>query len=184
MAINIAPQSRTVPLYQGDDLDTLNTLAAKVKRAEKNKPKPAKDDEDASDLLMSEADPLTEAQAEHDAFAEQAEARAVHVTLRSVARKTWRRLVTEHPPRKDSEEDKQIGVNDDTFGEALLPLCISGIRVGDEKQDYTDDELTEFIDSLSPAQFGLLYGTAFMLNSQANVGPDPKERLSSGATRH
>src|SRR5690606_34775721 len=52
------------------------------------------------------------------------------VTLRALGRKTWADLVRQHPPRDGDdvpeevrESDKQLGVNDESFGEAMLPLA-------------------------------------------------------------
>ena len=159
MSTVLMPRTATVLLFQGDDL-------AKIAELRK-----AAEAEQSDTRLMGE---LSAAQ-EHDEFVKEAEARAVRVVLKALGRKQWRNLVADHPPRKGVESDKALGVNDETFGDALVLASL------EEPEFASTGDAEEFLDSLRSADFDQLYHAAFALNRfQADA---PKADLTSRLTR-
>ena len=158
MSTTLTPRTSTVLLFQGDDL-------AKIAELRK-----AAEAEQSDTRLMGE---LSAAQ-EHDEFVKEAEARAVRVVLKALGRKQWRNLVAAHPPRPNVEADESLGVNDETFGEALVLASLV-------EPALSGTEAEEFLDSLRSADFDLLYATAFALNRFQ--GDAPKADLTSRLTR-
>lgn len=154
----LMPRTTTVLLFQGDDLARIEELRQAAENAA-GKPR------DLGDL-----DPAVE----HDEFVKEAEQRAVRVVLKALGRKQWRSLVAAHPPRPDVEADQSLGVNDETFGEALVLASL-------DEPALSGDEAEEFLDSLRSADFDRLYATAFALNRFQ--GDAPKADLTSRLTR-
>lgn len=158
----ITPRTRSILLLQGEDQDRLDELEAEVARLAPKKGQPQT--------------PLTSGEvSEHDAaieavesFCAEASERGVSVVLRAVGRKTWREFVAKHSPRPDHEADKAVGVNEETFPDALVPASIASPTF------TSDTERDAFLDALSSAQFDQLYYTAFALNR--TTGSDPKAR--------
>lgn len=173
MSINpLNPRTHTVTLFQGDDLAHLQSLADTVNAAQRDYDDAREDAKDAPPAGMLDEDPvadaksaLDEAKEAHDAYLADAEPRAIKVVMRALGRKTWRDLVNGHPPREGNEGDKVIGVNDETFGDALVPACIASPVF------TTTDERDAFLDSLTMAQFRSLYVTAFTLNTVEGATP-------------
>lgn len=166
-AVALTPRTATVTLYDGDDLARINTLrAAAEAAANKNTGGP-------SALAVDAAEWLGLAQ-EHDRFVTEATSRAVVVTLKALNRKTWRDLVAEHPPRDGVEGDERSMVNEETFPEVLVPVCITAPDFG------SDTDRDVFLNSLSSADFDNLYLTAWRLNRGSVV--DPKASLVSDLT--
>lgn len=168
----LSPRIHTVTLYQGDDLANLEALAQKVNALREELEDAKKDAKDAPPLLNGETDPVAEAKArladaevEHDNFLAQAEPRAVKIVLRALGRKTFRQLVDSHPPREGNDDDKNAGVNEDTFVEALVPLAIASPTFS------SDAEREAFLDSLTAAQFRSLYLWAYALNTVEGATP-------------
>lgn len=60
----------------------------------------------------------------------------VEFTLRAMPRPTWRAFLAEHPPRKDGdqvdERDKYVGVNTETFFDALVRRSTVSPELDDE----------------------------------------------------
>ena len=173
------PRTTAVVIYQGDDLAMLEELDEQVSKAQRDL-KSA--EADKTPRLMHERDTtadlreaLDSAQSDRDEFAAEAAKRGVRVILCSIGRK-WRGLVKAHPPRTDDEGetidgDKLIGVNMETFAEALVPMSIlSGVE-GDKQ---------EFIDSLTDFDFERLFLAAFHLNRSGSRA-DPTQRLVSAS---
>lgn len=154
----IKPREAVVTIYQGDYLDRIQHLEQKAEAAERAA--------DPTRSLMDVPEYLAIAE-EHDALVREAEESAIHVRLRALRRSEWKRMVSEHPPRKDSQSDLALGVNEDTFREALVPASLV------EPADFGEDDL----DYLSDADYGRLYLTAFSLNR--STGGDPKANLVS-----
>lgn len=155
MSITLTPRTQSVTLYQGDDLARIAEYDAEIERLEADK----------TPRLLHEPDLLAEKKAERDAFVNDAKQRAVVVELRHVGRKKWRELVDAHPPREGNENDAAVGVNEFELMEALVPASI-------HKPEFDSDrDRDDFLDSLSDAQFELLYMTAFMLNRTVAAAP-------------
>jgi hypothetical protein len=95
-------------------------------------------------------------------LAARVEASTVRFTLRALPRGRWTELVKDHPPRKDSREDRQVGYNEETFYEALVRCCIVDPVPSDKEWAQIDEVLTagEWIRLVSAAQNLNLKGTA------------------------
>jgi hypothetical protein len=84
--------------------------------------------------------------------------------LRALPRRQFRELVAAHPPRRDPDsndpvqEDAVLGVNRETFFDAL-------IRAAVVEPELADDEWTELFDEkLTDRQYGDLEDAAWFLN--------------------
>ena len=177
------PRTLTITLYQDDwqqRVDQARTAAA-VAEARWND---AKQRAQRGTRLMHQDPPDEAARKEFEGLAlvadevkAQAEADGcVLVTLQARTRKRWDAIVQQNPPRTGddvSEEirstDAELGINDKAVGEILVPESIIKI-VG------VDDTVAELVESISSAQFDLLYGAAFALNR--GTGSDPKAARS------
>jgi hypothetical protein len=160
---------KRVVILQGDDQAKLEELRLAVASAQRraNLALPRLGDSEPADVASLVA--------EHDAFLEEASERAALVELQALGRRQWRSLVAAHPPRDGNEQDQSLGVNEESFGDALVPASIVA-PVFDTPADRD-----AFLDSLSDAQFDQLYATAYSLNKM--VGADPKGlSLGSAAT--
>ena len=152
----------TVVLYQGDDLAKIEELRIAAERGKSSGP-----------ALGGEPS----AAKVHDDFVTKAEKRAVKVVLKALPRKSWRALVAAHPPRDGDDGDKSMGVNDETFGEALIAVSIASPVFP------SDSERDAFVDSLRDADFERLYASAFALNRGKTAAPkaDLSSRLSQSS---
>lgn len=111
------------------------------------------------------------------AVQEQMRADTLVFRMRGMGRKRWDSLMKEHPPRKDNEEDAQLGYDVDTFMVALIRACTYSpddlddedwrVLLGDDEEERVrrekagepveDGKLTEW-------QFAQLQNTALALN--------------------
>lgn len=181
--MSFKPRSIKIPLFGGDyqqrvdlldvELDVARTAAEAAKKSTAMRML----NEDAPGT--SEDARVAELEAEREALVAEAEenGEVTVVTLQALSKKDgksgrrrWNDLVSEHPPRDDNEADIELGINDSTFGEALVPLSI----IDSSDQDLTVDDL---LDEVSSAQFDLLYAVAFSLNR--GVGSSPKSLRKS-----
>lgn len=148
----IQPRTATVDIYQGDYLDRLRHLEqrhAAALKAEGNTTRLASD--------IPESHAIFE---EHAALKDEAEETKIIVTVGALGRKSWRSLVAQHPPRKDNDSDDAMGVNEDSFKEALVPLSVVS-------PEFTDEDF----DSLADVDFDRIYYTAFALNRSPAASP-------------
>lgn len=90
---------------------------------------------------------------------DQMRAETIVFRMRGMGRKAWDKLMKAHPPRKDHDDDTQLGYNADTFMVALIRECTYS-------PDDLDDELwAELLDEkLTEWQFAQLQNTALALN--------------------
>lgn len=157
--MTIQPRTSTVVIYQGDYIDRIRLLERKAEAArEAAEGAPRTLDETPDYLALAE---------EHDALVREAEESAVHVVVRALRRSEWKALVAEHPAREGHKGDEAVGVNEETFKDALVAASV----------DLTADDL----DNLSDVDFDRLYFAAFALN-RAPVA-DPKAGLVSRMTQ-
>lgn len=182
-SINLTPRTETVLLLQGDDEAKLRELRGEATRlreqaeslkpsqAQQNAPRTLSEPDTAAEAYAAAVAKAEKAEKAADNHAAAAEKRAVKVVMRSVGRKTWRRLLAENPPRDGDENDKKIGANAEAFGEAMVYACLASPTFSN------DEDRDAFLDQLSDAQFGNLEIVAFALNG--TVGADPKARLAS-----
>ena len=79
--------------------------------------------------------------------------------MRALGKRAWDALLKQHPPRKDNEEDAQLGYNADTFMEALIRECTYSPDDLDEEtwRELLDERLTEW-------QWAQLQNCALTLN--------------------
>lgn len=169
----LTPRTTTVVLFQGDDLDPLVEKAQAVEKAARDlTPRRLGDGptEDANSPVSVAAESFNE-------FMDAANERAVKVTLTALRRKAFRALLNEHPPRtvqgdevpETHPDDIDAGFNTETFGDALVPACMS-------EEFGTLEQRVEFVDNISDGDFAKLYNAALSLNKA--LGPDPKARIS------
>jgi hypothetical protein len=151
--MSVQPRTATVVIFQGDYLDRIRLLEQKAQAA--------KDAEGAAPRRVGSTPEYLQIAEEHDALVQEAEASALRIVVKALRRSEWRALVAEHPPREDNKSDASVGVNEDTFREALVPASII------EPVDFTADDL----DELSDADYDRIYYTAFGLNRGAVVSP-------------
>ncbi|MEV5211327.1 hypothetical protein AB0K35_28025 [Micromonospora sp. NPDC053740] len=111
------------------------------------------------------------------AVQDQMRADTIVFRMRALGRKGWDALLKQHPPRKDNNEDAQLGYNVDTFMEALIRTCTYS---PDDLDDETwrellgdnDDERSRSEKAGEPVedgkltewQFAQLQNTALALN--------------------
>ena len=158
----LSARTARIPLYQGDDLALIETLREVVERARLSAAGPARVGDTGSDLAT--------AKVALQVACEEAEPRAVVVVVKALGRRQWRSLVTEHPARDDTKEDEALGVNADTFPDALVPPSIA------EPEFPSHADRDAFLDSLSDADFNRLFRAAFVLNRVP--ADDPKDLLA------
>jgi hypothetical protein len=100
-----------------------------------------------------------------EALQEQMAASTVTFRLRAMPKPKWRALLAEHPPRRDDDgnpnpEDAQIGVNLETFWDAIARACI----VEPEIDDETWEILAGPEGKLTDNQVGRLADAAWSVN--------------------
>lgn len=155
-------RTATVPLFSGEDWAKLRELRTAVEAAVTRGGQRRVGDESTDASAAADA---------HDTFLAEASERAEIVELSQLPRSKWRALVAEHPIRPDSDTDKALGFNEETFGEDLVRAAIT-------KPTFAKaDDLEEWLDAVSDGDFQRLFNEAYRLN--VDVGPDPKAGLSS-----
>lgn len=154
----IQPRTATVAIYQGDYLDRIQHLERKAEAA--------REAAEATTRTLDEIPEYLALAEEHDKLVAEAEASAARVVVKALKRSEWKALVAEHPPREDHKGDAAVGVNEDTFKDALVAASV----------DLDADDL----DTLSDVDFDRLYYTAFALNRAP--ASDPKANLVSRLT--
>jgi hypothetical protein len=76
--------------------------------------------------------------------------------FRALTRRGWHAFVAEFPPRPDNERDAAIGVNTETFFDALIRKCLVDPALDDEAWFRLNENLTDRqYDTLSDAAWGL-----------------------------
>lgn len=170
------PREATVTIYQGDYLDRLRHLEQRHKAA--------LEAEANTTRLSSDIPESVEIRAEYDALKAEADETALDLSLFALGRKVWRALVAEHPPRKDNDSDEAMGVNEEAFKDALVPLAL---QYPDEHEKFGQEQISEAqLDRLSDIDFDRLYYSAFALNrapastpKALALPPSPKKDVTS-----
>lgn len=169
MSTTFEPRTATVKVWTGDYLDRIQQLEREFEKARQN--------ESSSAQTLDETSRAAEIAQEHDALVAEGEQAAIHVRVQQLRRPAWKALVKEHPPRKagangatedDERSDAVVGVNEETFKDALVGASI----VAPEDLD---------LDALSDADFDRIYYQAFALNR--GMSADPKASLVSLLTQ-
>lgn len=84
----------------------------------------------------------------------------VDFRLRALPRRRWTALVAAHPPREGNERDGMLGLNEETFFEAMVRECtVEPILDDDDWQTLLDD-------ALSDAQWGMLVNASWAVNAR------------------
>ncbi len=81
----------------------------------------------------------------------------VDVRLRGLDRRAWRELVAAHPARPDVNTDGVLGVNGETFFDALVAASIV-------EPEMTSEQTSSLLDALTSQQFDSLADAAWGLN--------------------
>jgi len=85
-------------------------------------------------------------------------------------------LLRDHPPRKGDDGDKAMGLNTETFFDALIPLSIVD-------PELNEDQVSRLMDALSSAQYDKLLEAAWSLNRRdVSVPFSPLASLTAGST--
>jgi len=99
----------------------------------------------------------------------------IELTLRALPRREWLRLLRDHP-RGGDDGDKAMGLNTETFFDALIPLSIVD-------PELNEDQVSRLMDALSSAQYDKLLETAWSLNRRdVSVPFSPLASLTAGNT--
>lgn len=169
----VEPRTSEVTIYQGDYLDRLRFLERRHEEAVKTETKTPR-------LLGEVAESATIAE-EHEALKAEAEETAIHVRVRAIRRSQYRELADKHPPRAGDDEDpstvladSKMGVNEKEFRLVLVPAAIVEIRVGDTVTawaDMSEGDREEFLDTITEADFELLFSHAFALVNAFGSSP-------------
>lgn len=116
------------------------------------------------------------AQDRHDALLEQRQeledqiaAAYREITVTRLDPKTWARLTVEHPPRPGDPYDERMGVNTDTFDQALMPAAIT--TVVDARGDTVDLDWAEAAGQMSAATFQHIISTTIRLHTERDAVP-------------
>lgn len=171
----IEPRTAIVPVYGGDYQDRLRHLDNQIEaalEAEKGQPPRMLDEIPRSQELIQQ----------YNELAQEAEKKATYVKLRALRRRTeWRPLADEHPPRTGDDvpeskrkSDERLGVNEETFREALVPAAIVDLTRGEETRlwsDLTEAEREEFLDVIADADFEALFINAYGLVNSFSSSP-------------
>lgn len=170
-------RTTSVTLYQGDDFEVLAELrreadAARRRSDEAEKQGAGRAGDDAADPdLLAVAE---RAEAEYNAFVDQAAERATEVRFRALRGKEFRALMAEHPPREGNADDAVYKVNIETFP---VPLLMESI----EEPELGAGARQDFIEDLEDGEFEIWWITAYWLNRSR--GGDPKaSRYSTTST--
>jgi hypothetical protein len=158
----LTARTTSIPLYQGDDLDKIESLRMDLARAKASASGNARVGDTDADVKA--------ATAALQAACDDAEPRAVVVVVKALGRRQWRSLVEAHPARDGNKDDEQFGVNSADFPDALLIASLS------EPTFPTPADRDDFLDSLSDADFTRLWRAAFLLNRVS--ADDPKDLLA------
>jgi hypothetical protein len=117
---------RTVPIcLRGDLVAEHEELDRQLEEANRR---------DSDSLAGSGAGDLVD---QIEALQEEMRAATVTFRLRALPKPRWRALLAEHPPRRDADdkpdpEDAAIGVNQETFWDAIARACLIEPEVDDE----------------------------------------------------
>lgn len=96
--------------------------------------------------------------------------------FQALPRKAWHAFVAEYPPRPDNERDAAIGVNAETFFEALIRKCLVDPVLDDEAWFRLNESLTD-------RQYDTLSDAAWALNRRdVDVPFSPAAWRQSGAS--
>lgn len=195
--------SYTVTIYKGDDQERLTELRRAVAVAERYAKAQAAEPRRFGDPAPGDDD-VKQAQAEFDAFVDEAAKRAESWVLEHIGHRAFRNLLTAHPARKVTTtaedgttkvethpDDETWGVNTEEFPEALLLFrdeedsdirTVAELKVGNRNIAKDRDAMEKRVKRLSEGQLADLWTSAFLLN-KAGVSDPKLDRFSPITTR-
>ncbi|HEX6873684.1 MAG TPA: hypothetical protein VF163_21505 [Micromonosporaceae bacterium] len=112
------------------------------------------------------------------ALREQMAEHTVELVVRALPRLQWRDLLAAHPPREGNDADKALGVNEDTFFDALVRLCTVSPQLD-------GDDWGRLEQVLSDGQWSALTNAAWAVNARdvdVPFSPRASRILASSAT--
>lgn len=154
----IQPRTASVTIFQGDYLDEIEHLRRKVEAtqsAEEGGPPRTLDEVPASVALIEQ----------HDALVTEAEEASITVKVRNLGRKSYHDLKVKHPPRDDNASDANLGCNEDTFFDELVPLALVAPSF------ETAVDMQRFLEDLAPIDWERVKLAAFRVNEVASADP-------------
>lgn len=123
---------------------------------------------------LAEEDPHRALRTRIAELAEEMQPHILLLRLRALSRPKFRKLRTEHPPRQDDgkvmDVDQAVGVNIETFFDALVRRCVAGSvdvdAAGEETvEPLTDEYVTMLLDErISDGQWKTLADSAWSIN--------------------
>lgn len=81
------------------------------------------------------------------------------VKLRAMPRRAWTALVLEHPPREGNEQDRAVGINQETFFDACVRACVV-------EPELDDDDWRSLDEAMNDAQWQSLATAAWAVNAR------------------
>lgn len=84
---------------------------------------------------------------------------SITVRFRALPRRQWSKLVAAHPPRPDERADVALGVNVETYVDALIRACMVD-------PVFDDDDWAALDEALSDAQWQALTAAAWAVNAK------------------
>lgn len=102
----------------------------------------------------------------------QMRASVVEFRLRGLPRGEWSAKVAKHPPRKDNDQDRALGVNSATFWDEVMPLSVVSITDANGPVDF--DMATDWValaDEMTDAQYGEFVSALLELNRGSTSVP-------------
>lgn len=145
-------RTAVVDIYPGDILARLRHLENRYEAARRTEAL-------AGPRLNHEIPESVEIAREHTALLAEAEEVRIGIELQALPRKVFKELFQKHPPREGNATDQEVGVNDETFPEALVPPSL------------VDQSWVERLDEFSDVDFERLYLQAFHLNRSEHSAP-------------
>lgn len=92
-------------------------------------------------------------------------AATVTFTLTGLPRREWSGHVTNHPPRKDDAGDKQLGFNEETIFDEVIPASITAVVGPDgEPVEWSPEQWETLADEMTTKQYADFKNAAFGLN--------------------
>ena len=141
---------RSVELcLRGDLVAQLQDLQRDLIEAERQPSNASLDDLGTPHRIAEQIQALQHEMAEH----------SITVLVRALPRRQWSKLVAAHPPRPDEKADAPLGVNVETYFDALIRACMVD-------PVFDDDDWAALDEALSDAQWQALTAAAWAVNAR------------------
>jgi len=158
------PAERTVPVCLRGDLNaSLQELQRALDEAERTRA--------SSGASLAGGSPSRGIAEQIETLRAQMHSSTAVFTFRALPRRAWTALVAAHPPREGNDHDRAMGMNEETFFEALVRACLIDPVMDDAQWARLDDVLSD-------AQWQQLTNAAWAINAR-----DVDVPFSSSASR-